>query len=137
VERVVDQARVEAAAEVELLVVAGLEYSVDALARSLGAGDLDHLGRDVVPLGVNAVPRGEAGHPPRAATELDQARARVQVEQLQDVAEVDQEASGLTRVVAERLRADPGAAFLAGARRVVDLGLLARIVGGHAPMIGG
>src|SRR5512133_2959993 len=60
----------------------------------------------------------------------------MQVEQLQDVAEVDQEARGLARVVPERLGANPGAALVADAGRVVDLSLLARIVGGHAPMIG-
>src|SRR5215210_554094 len=136
VERVVDQARIEAAAEVELLVVAGLEASLDAFARGLGARDLDHLGRDVVPLGVDPVARGEAGHPAGATAELDEARAGVQVEQLQDVAEVDQEAGGLARVVAERLGADPLAARVADRDWVLDLGLLALLVGGHAPMIG-
>ena len=131
-ERVVDQAGVEAAAEVELLVVAGLEGDVEPLAGRFGAGDLDHLGRDVVPLGVDAVAGSEAGHPAGAAAELDEARAGVQVEQLQDVAEVDQEARGLARVVAERLGADPVAAFLADRLRVVDLRLLALVVRGHA-----
>ena len=136
VERVVDQAGVEAAAEVELLVVARLEDDVEPFARGLLAGDRDHLRRDVVALGVDAVSRGEAGHPAGAAAELDEARADVQVEQLQDVAEVDQEACGLARVVPERLGSDPVAALVADAGRVVDLGLLARVVGGHAPMIG-
>ena len=43
VERVVDEACVETAAQVELLVVAGLEDDVEPLAGGLLAGDRDHL----------------------------------------------------------------------------------------------
>jgi hypothetical protein len=59
----------------------------------------------------------------------------VEVEQLEDVAEVDQEAGRLTRIVPERLAADPVAAFLADGYRVVDLGLLA-LVPRHERIIG-
>src|SRR5262245_33583578 len=130
-ERVVEQASVEATPEVELLVVAGLEGDLEPFPRGLLAGDLDHLRRDVVALGLDAVPCGEPRHPTRAAAELDQARADVQVEQLQDVAEVHQQAPGRPRIAPERLDADPLAADLADRVRVVDLRLLAPVLLGH------
>ena len=51
-------------------------------ARGLLARDLDHRGRDVVALGVEAVARREARHPARAAAELDEALAGMEIEQL-------------------------------------------------------
>src|SRR5436309_577647 len=78
---------------------------------------------------MDALPRCEPGHPAGAAAELAHAHASAQVEQLQDVPEVDQQASRLARRVAERLRPNPGAPLLADRARVVDLRLLARISG--------
>ena len=134
VQRVVEQAGVEAVAEVEALHVGGLEAHVEVLGGRLLARDLDHLRRDVVALGVDAVPGGEAGHPAGAAAELDEARAGMEVEQLEDVAEVDQEAGRLARIVPERLAADPVAPGLADGLGVVDLRLLA-LVPRHAGML--
>ena len=51
----------------------------------------------------------------------------MEIEQLEDVAEVDQKARGLAWLVSEGLGADPGAALLAGRAGVVDLGLLALV----------
>src|SRR6185503_4016799 len=91
VERVVEQSRVEAAAEVEALYVGDIEGCGDGVGGRELARDLDHLRRDVVAVGVEAVARCEAGHPAGAAAELDQAHACVKVQDLEDVAEVDQQ----------------------------------------------
>jgi len=128
-ERVVEEAGVETASQVELLHVGRLEADVEAFLGGELAGDLDHVGRDVVAFGLHAVARGEAGHPAGAAAELAQAHPGPEVEQLQDVAEVDQEPSRLTRGVPERLRPQPAAPGLADRARVVDLGLLAIVRG--------
>src|SRR6266508_4668534 len=91
-------------AEVEILHIADLEPRVETLGRCLLAGDLDHLRRDVVPDRLDSVADGEASHPARPAAELAEAHARLEVEQLDDVAEVDDQAGRLARGVAERLR---------------------------------
>src|SRR5436190_7408149 len=129
VERVVEQARVEAPAEVELLHVGGFEADIEAFLLGEVTRDSDHLGRDVVALGLDAVVGGEPRHPAGAAAELAEAHPGAKVEQLQDVAEVDQQPRRLARRVPERLRPDPGAPFLADRARVVDLRLLTRVSG--------
>src|SRR5262249_13353800 len=124
VERVVEERGVEAAVEVEALHVGDLEMRVDVCPFGKLACGRDHLGRDVVAVRVEPVSRCEAGHPAGAAAELNQAHARVQVEDLEYVAEVDQQPGRHPRFVPERLVAEPGAAFLADRDRVIDLGLL-------------
>ena len=124
VEGVVKQDGVEPALEVDRFHVGNLELGVDSLLLGELARDRDHLGGDVVAVSVEAVTGGEAGHPAGAAAELGQAHAGAQVEYLEDVAEVDQQARGHPRVVMERLVLEPRAAFFPDRDRVVDLGLL-------------
>ena len=121
VKGLVDQACVEAATEVELLHVCDLEADVEPFLSGELARNRDHVRRDVVALGADPVARREARHPARAAAELDHRGARTEVEQLEDVREVDQQARRLARRVAERLRPEPGAALLADRLRVLDL----------------
>ena len=80
VKGLVDQACVEAAAEVELLHVCDLEADVEAFLIGELAGDRDHVRRDVVALGADPVARREARHPAGAAAELDHRGARTEVE---------------------------------------------------------
>src|SRR5262249_41159387 len=83
VEGVVEERGVEVAVGVEALHVGDLEVRVDVFPFGKLTRDRDHLGRDVVAVRVEPVSRCEAGHPAGAAAELDQAHARVQVEDLE------------------------------------------------------
>ena len=134
VDGVVHEGGVVAVAEVERLHVADLEGRVHALGGGDFAGDLDHLRCDVVAGRLEAVARGEAGHPAGAAPQLDEAHPRAQVEKLDDVAEVDEQACGLARLVGEGLRLQPALPLLADRDRVVDLRLLPLFVE-HAVML--
>jgi hypothetical protein len=130
VERLIEQAGVEACPEVETLHVADLEPCGHALGGGSPARDLDHLRRDVVPDRVDALAGGEERHPAGAAAELAQPDAGTQVEELQHVAEVDQVACGVPRVVDERLRLEPPPAIRIDVQRVVALGLFASVAHG-------
>lgn len=125
VERVVDQASVEAAAGVEFLHVGHLEAHVDALRLGLLARDLNHPGRNVVADGLEAVPRGHAGHPAGTAAELAERHPGLQVEQLNCVAEVDEQPRGLAGSVSEGLRPEPLPVGFLDQLRVGSLSLFA------------
>src|SRR6187431_1335052 len=92
-ERVIDQASVEPPAQIERFHVADLERRLRALAGSDLPSDVDHPRRDVVTDSGNPVPSCQPGHPPRAAPELAKRHPGPKVEELQDVAKVDEKAS--------------------------------------------